>query len=112
MNIFIEDMATQRKGIQRDRLQHLDMQLMQTNAHLDEVREHRDTLSRQQQKQLDKGGVTGDKYRSTLASIVNAKSEIDAKTTDYAGIQDQIEALTRSIADTYNREKDLETGLK
>ena len=64
MNIFIEEMANQRKSIQRDHLQHLEMSLMQAKARLDEARDRLDNLSKQQQKQLDKGGVTSEKYRS------------------------------------------------
>jgi len=112
MNIFIEEMANQRKGIQRDHLQHLEMTLLQAKARLDEAREHLDTLSKQQQKQLDKGGVTSEKYKSALASVVNADSEIDDKKTEYIGVQQQIEALSQLIAATEKHQKELERDLK
>src|SRR5207253_1447569 len=69
-------------------------------------------LTKKQEQQLEKGGVTGDKYRSVLASVVNADSEIDSKQTEFAGIQEQIEVITKSIADTDNAEKSLGTSLK
>lgn len=112
MDIFIEDMASQRKAIQRDHLQHLEMSLLQANARLDEAREHLNTLSKQQQKQLDKGGVTTEKYRSALASVVNAESGIGNKKTEYVGAQQQIQALTQLIVDTDKRQQDYENDLK
>src|SRR6185295_7864804 len=73
MSIFIEEMAAQRKSIQRDHLQHLDMQLMQASARLDDARDRRNALTAQQQKQLEKGGQSTEKYRNARTSIDNVE---------------------------------------
>ncbi len=112
MNIFIEEMASQRKSIQRDHLQHLEMSLMQAKARLDEARDRLDNLSKQQQKQLDKGGVTSEKYRSALASVVSAGSEIDDKKTDYVSKQQQVESYGQLMGAAESHQQELEHDLK
>ncbi len=112
MNIFIEEMANQRKGIQRDHLQHLEMMLLQAKAHLDEARERRDTLSKEQQKLVDQGGVTSEQYRSALASVVAADADINNKKTEDAGVQQQIKALAALIAESEKQQQELVKQLK
>jgi Mrp family chromosome partitioning ATPase len=112
MSIFIEDMATQRKAIQKDHLQHLDMQLMQASAHLDDARDRRNALTAQQQKQLEKGGETSEKYRNARASMDNAEAELETKKTEISGVQEQIQALTKTLADVDKRQLALETTQK
>src|SRR6476660_2463075 len=112
MSIFIEDMATQRKAIQKDHLQHLDMQLMQASSHLDDARDRRNALMAQQQKQLEKGVQINEKYRNARESIDSAESELERKKTQISGVQDQIQSITKSLSNVDKRQSELETEQK
>ena len=110
--IFIEEMAALRQGIQREHLQHLEMTLLQATGRVDEARRQLEALRKQQQQQLDKGGLTTEKYRSALNTISSTDLAIDATKRDQAGLQQQIDAVSQLIAATATRQEDLEKELK
>ena len=112
MNIFIEGMAAQRKRIQQEHLQHLEMSLLQAQASVGEARDHAEALRKQQQQQLDKGGLTSEQYRTALTKVASAESAVENKKIEQIGIEQQIEALGLLIAATDKNQQDSERELK
>ncbi len=110
--IFIEEMSDQRKSIQRDHLQHLEFQLLQAKARVDDSRQQLAALRKQQEQQLDKGGLTADKYRTTLSSITSAEVSIDVAKTEQVGVQQQIEMVSKQIADSVAKKQQIEKDLR
>ena len=112
MSIFIEGMAAQRKSIQQEHLQHLEMSLLQAQAGVGEAREHAEALRKQQQLQLSKGGLTSEQYRTALNKVATAESDVENKKIEQIGIEQQIEALGQLIATTDKNQQDSEQELK
>ena len=106
MKVFIDQMAAQRKTIQQEHLQHLEMSLLQAKARVDEARNHAEALRKQQQQKLDKGGLTSEQYHTALSKVANASSAVDDKTTEQTGIEQQIKVLTQMIAEADTKQQD------
>ncbi len=112
MKIFIEDMAAQRKAIQRDYLQHLDMSLLQAKAYVDDSHDRQNALRKQQQQQLDKGGQTSDQYRTLLNSIASTEAATSDKKTEQITTSQQIDALTQLITNVDKTQSEAEKSFK
>lgn len=107
-SLFIDEMASQRKAILREYLQHLDLSLLQAKMRTDDARQQQDGLHRKRDEQLTKGGLSGDQYRQALTDIANAKKSIDGSKAQEAGIKDQIDQITTSVAELTAKIHELE----
>lgn len=96
-NVFIEEMATQRKSILQQHLQHLDLALVQAKGRVDDARSQFQSLQSQQRQQLDRGGLTNDKYRNVIVNIDATKARFNDKTADQSGAEEQMKLLDESI---------------
>ena len=111
-DVFIEEMATQRKAILQQNLQHLEMTLMQTKGRVDEARTQLENLQAQKQQQLDKGGLTTDQYRSMLTNITNTKSKIVDWQGEQLSTKAQIAQVTGKIDLCNKKQLELEDRVK
>jgi Mrp family chromosome partitioning ATPase len=110
--VFIEEMAAQRKAILKQHLQHLDLALLQAKGRVDEARSQLENLQSQQQQQLDKGGLTTDKYKIVLNSISATKSRIDDKQTELLSTNEKIVQLSNSIDDFVKKQQEIGEAIK
>jgi Mrp family chromosome partitioning ATPase len=111
-SIFIEEMASQRKAILQQHLQHLDIALVQAKGRVDEARSQLDTLQSQQRQQLDKGGLTNDKFRSAMLNVDATKAKADDKRTELLGTNEQIVQLSASIEEIGKKQQSIADGVK
>jgi Mrp family chromosome partitioning ATPase len=112
MDVFIDEMAVQRKKIQRDHLQYLELTLLKTKSRVEDARQQLSALQRQQQQQLDQGGLTTEQYRSTLSNRDNTQLSIDTTKTEQAGMTQQIQKITELIAQLDAKQKEIEKQTK
>lgn len=112
MNIFIDEMASQRKEILKQNLQHLEMTLLQARSRVDEARRERDALQGKQEQELAKGGLAGDQYRSTLSNIDSTKQKIIDKQTEQLTIGQQIAQVASKIENCSKKQLDLQDSVK
>jgi Mrp family chromosome partitioning ATPase len=110
--IFIEEMASQRKAILLQHLQHLDIALVQAKGRVDEARSQLAGLQSQQRQQLDKGGLSNDKYRSATLNIDTTKAKADDKRTELLGTNEQIVQLTSSIEEFVKKQQSVADSVK
>jgi Mrp family chromosome partitioning ATPase len=91
--VFIEEMASQRKAILQQHLQHLDLALVQAKGRVDEARSQLESLQSQKRQQLDKNGLTNDKYRNAMVNVDATKGKLEDKKSELVGITEQIAEL-------------------
>ena len=111
-SIFIEEMASQRKAILQQHLQHLDIALVQAKGRVDEARSQLAGLQSQQRQQLDKGGLSNDKYRSAMQSLETTKAKVADKFTELQGTEEQIAQLDGNIDEFDKKQQSVADGVK
>jgi hypothetical protein len=111
-DIFVEEMASQRKAILQQHLQHLEIALVQAKGRVDEARSQLDGLQSQQRQQLDKGGMTNDKFRSAMLNVDTTKAKADDKRTELLGTNEQIVQLGASIDELVKKQQTVADGIK
>ncbi len=111
-NIFIEEMAIQRKAILSQHLRHLDLALLQAKGRVDEARSQLAGLQAQKRQQLEKGGSSNNKYRNALVNADAVTAKLIDKNTDLIGTKKQIEQLDASINEVVTLETALQNEIK
>ncbi len=111
-NIFIEEMAVQRKAILSQHLRHLDLALLQAKGRVDEARSQLTGLQAQKREQLEKGGSSNNKYRNALVNADAVTAKLIDKNTDLIGTKKQIEQLDASINEVAALEAALQDEVK
>lgn len=110
--IFIEEMASQRKAILLQHLQHLDLALLQAKGRVDEARSQLQSLLSDKQKQLDKSGPSNDKYRNAMLNVDSTKAKLADKKTELTGTTKQVEQLDSSISELLKQQANVAERVK
>ncbi|MEM8946051.1 MAG: hypothetical protein AAGD11_12815 [Planctomycetota bacterium] len=95
MEIFVEEVARQRKQTLRNHMNHVENALLESRAEVADARQRIFEVQSEQQKVLEEGGVSSERYRSIFASVANTQLAIDEKRVEQVGVMQQIEAIQR-----------------
>ena len=99
LDIFVEEIASQRRRTLRDHMQHVENSLLQARAEVSDARQQIFEVQAEQQKVLDEGGLNSERYRSVLSSVTNTQLGVDEKRVEQLGVQQQIEVLQQKSSD-------------
>jgi Mrp family chromosome partitioning ATPase/cell division protein FtsL len=112
MNVFIEEMALQRKSILKQHLEHLNLALIEARNRVDEARSQYDALLTKKTQQLDKGGLTSEKYKSMLSNADTTKSKILDQRTNQLTTNEQITQVKTQIDENAKKKNALGEEVK
>lgn len=93
LDIFVEEIASQRKRTLRDHMQHVENSLLQSRAEVADARQQIFEVQAEQQKVLEEGGLNNERYRSILSSVSNTQLGVDEKRVEQLGVMQQIEVI-------------------
>ena len=93
LDIFVEEIAAQRRATLRDHMQHVENALLQSRAEVSDARQQIFEVQAKQQKVLEEGGLNSERYRSILSSVASTQLGVDEKRVEQLGVQQQIEVL-------------------
>ena len=93
LDIFVEEVAQQRKQTLRNHMQHVENALLSSRSDVSDARQQILEVQAAQQKVLDEGGLNSERYRSILSSVASTQLNVDEKRVEQLGVQQQIEVL-------------------
>jgi len=113
-NIFVEEIASQRKRTLNSHMQHAERAFLQARAEVANARQKIFEVHSKQQKVLEEGGLNSERYRSMLASVSSTQVAVDEKRVELLGVNQQIEAIeqkresldgqTQQVLDDYKKQ--------
>jgi len=95
LDIFVEDIASQRRKVLRDHMQHVENALLQSRADVADARQQIFEVQAEQQKVLDEGGLNSARYQNILQSVSSTQLGVDEKRVEQLGVLQQIEVIQR-----------------
>jgi len=110
--VFIEEMASQRKAILKQNLDHLEMTLLQAKGRVEDARSQLNDLETKQREQLNKGGLTSEQYRNMLSQAASAKLRVEDKQSDLVAKNAQIVQVKSTLEAAVKKQHDLEDRVK
>ncbi len=93
LDLFVEEIASQRKRTLRNHMQHVENALLQSRAEVADARQQIFEVQAEQQKVLEEGGLNSERYRSVLSSVSNTQLGVDEKRVEQLGVMQQIAVI-------------------
>ena len=93
LDIFVEDIATQRKRTLRAHMQHVENALLESRSEVADARQQILEVQAEHQKVLEEGGLNSERYKSILASVTGTQLGVDEKRIEQLGVLQQIEVI-------------------
>ncbi len=99
LDIFVEEVAEQRKRTLQNHMGHVERALLQSRAEVSDARQQILEVQAEQKKVLEEGGLNSERYRSVLSSVSNTELAVDEKRVEQLGVMQQIEVIEKKSAD-------------
>ena len=93
MQLLIDQAVERRKQLLREHMKHVELAELSARNEVDTATEQLHAARRRRDELLSNGGLTGDKYGSTLEQINSAQAAIDALQVSQLGVEQRMERL-------------------